>query len=376
MLLWGARQVGKTTLLDRLELKSKLFLDDLGLRERARQDPALVLEGLDLPCLIDEVQYAPSLFPELKLRIDRGRRAMLDSGEPKRTLYYLTGSNRLLLDENVKESLAGRCHIYALHGLSVRELMAHFGDMRIKSIFLRGGFPELYVTEGLSANRYLNDYILTFIEKDIARTAGVAKIGEFQTVLRLLAARTGQFVNVTEIAGAAGVDNKTVAAWIDLLARNLVIELVPPFMSNLTKRITKMKKLHFYDVGLCARLQGHLEEDPTWNSAQAGALFESLVFSEIAKTRDNFLKPWSLFTWRTKERDEIDFVLQAEQTILIEAKLGIHGAAPFALDREARKVFGEDCPKIVVTVGGERAKLDRGTWRIPIQTLGDYLLGR
>ena len=98
------------------------------------------------------------------------------------------------------------------------------------------------------------------------------------------------------------------------------------------------------------------------------------MFSEIAKTRDNFLKPWSLFTWRTKERDEIDFVIQGKQHLLIEAKLGIHGAAPFALGREAKKVFGNNSPKLVVTVGGERTKLDHTTWRVSLAELGDFLL--
>jgi predicted AAA+ superfamily ATPase len=375
VLLWGPRQVGKTTLLTQLELGSTRYLDDLSTRQRAENDPAFFMEDLIFPCLIDEAQYAPNLFPEIKLRIDRLRRERLKTSAKMSTLFYLTGSNRILLDENVKESLAGRCHLYTLHGFSVREVLANFPNTSVKTLLWRGGFPELYTNIGLSPARYLNDYTLSFLEKDIARSAGVSKLNEFQTVLGLLAARTGQFLNISEVAGAAGVDQKTVTSWIGELQRNHIIELVPPYRSNLSKRITKMKKLYFYDVGLCARLQGHTDENLLWNSAQAGGLFETLVFSEIVKTRDNFLKNWRLFTWRTKEQNEIDFVLQTEKSFyFLEAKMAIHGANAFRLDSEAQKVFSSPYVKAVVTVGGERNQLDKDTVAIPIHHLGQYLL--
>lgn len=375
VLLWGPRQVGKTTLLEQLALASEAFLDDLFLRQRAQNDPALFMNGLNLPCLIDEAPYAPNLFPEIKLRIDRQRRERRKGLVQPKTHFYLTGSNRLLLDKNVKESLAGRCNIYALHGLSVKEISAHVPDLPLKTILYKGGFPELYVRSELAVSEYLNAYISTFIEKDIAATAGIGKLGAFQTVLGLLAARTGQFIQISEIATAAGVDQKTVSAWIDVLQRSLIVRLVPPFFSNLSKRITKMKKFFFYDTALCARLQGHAAETLLWNSPHIGALFETLVFSEIVKTRDNFFKDWQLFTWRTKEQNEIDFVLLAGDTVVfMEAKLAIHGATPFTLDVEARKVFKGKTRKLVVTAGGNLTQLDRETMGVPLSRLGEFLL--
>ncbi len=375
VLLWGPRQVGKTTLLNQLLPASTLYLDDLSLRLRAQSDPGLVLNHQDLPCLIDEAQYAPNLFPEIKRRVDQLRRERLKTETSRSTLYFLTGSNRLLLDRTVMESLAGRAHLYSLHGLSVREIMASFPSLSVKEILFKGGFPELYTDKGLHTQRYLNDYVLSFIEKDIASAEGIAKMGEFQTVLSLLAARTGQFINLSEIAGAAGVDQKTVQSWLSMLQRNFIVDLVPPFHSNLSKRITKMKKLFFYDVGLCARLQGHNDLNTLWNSNQAGSLFETLVFSELVKTKDNFLKDWRIFTWRTKEQNEVDFVLQSgNKFIFIEAKLAIHGAQPFDLDAEAKKVFPGPQSKIVVTAGGEKTSLSRDTVAMPIQLLGSHLL--
>lgn len=374
VLLWGPRQVGKTTLLDQLNLNSSLFLDDLRLRQACEEDPALVVSNLETPCLIDEAQYAPNLFPELKLRIDKLRRENLKSSKSRSTLYYLTGSNKSLLDEKVKESLAGRCSLYTLHGLSFKELFTNDSEINVKNILFRGGFPDLYTQKNIQVSKYLNDYIVSFIEKDIARTAGIQKINEFHTVLHLLAARTGQFLNVNEISNSAGVEQKTVQSWIDLLQKNLIIELVHPYSSNLSKRITKMKKLYFYDVGLCARLQGHHDETTLWNSPQIGSMFETLVFSEIIKTRDNFIKDWNIFTWRTKDQKEIDFILQdGNRFLFIESKLGIHGVKSFELDVEAKKVFKTPYQKIVVSVGSEIAQLSTDTLSIPIKFLGEYL---
>jgi len=377
LLLWGPRQVGKTTLLEAMHPRSSFYLDDLSVRERAQNDPAFLFSQADFPCLIDEAQYAPNLFPEIKLQIDRMRRERRRSSLEKKEVklsFLITGSNKTLLDRNIKESLAGRCNVHALHGLSIHEVLNDSDRFGLKDFLFRGGFPELYVRSELSPIQYLNDYILSFIEKDIAGSSRIEKITEFNTVLRLLAARTGQFLDTNEIANAAGVDFKTVQSWIGLLQRNLIIELVSPFSSNLSKRIVKMKKLYFCDAGIASRLQGHLNSETLWNSPQTGALFETLVFSELMKTRDHFLRDYRIHTWRTKDQHEIDFVLESgNQFILIESKLGIHGTTPFTLDSEAKKVFKNVNQKIVVTSGGELENLDRETLRVPISKLAEFL---
>jgi uncharacterized protein len=375
-LLWGPRQVGKSTLLDQLLPKSMALLDDLSQRAQAESDPEFFLEQLRLPTLIDEVQYAPNLFPEIKLRIDRERRRQLKENiqPPRHAQYWLTCSNRTLLESSIQESLAGRCSIFELHGLTVREIWRFAPDLPLKTIAFRGGFPELYRRPELSPVSYLNDYILTFVEKDLARGAGIEKSAEFLALLRLLAARNGQFLNFAELAQAIGVDGKTVKAWVELLRRNFIVGLIEPWASNLSKRIVRMSKIHFYDVGLCARLQGHPSEETILQSPQAGALFESLVFGEIVKTKSNYLLNFDLFTWRTKEGAEIDFVTKThDKTILIEAKLGIQSAQAIHLDPEAIKVFQDPIQKLVVTAGGETARIAPDTLRLPIGELGNWL---
>jgi predicted AAA+ superfamily ATPase len=161
-----------------------------------------------------------------------------------------------------------------------------------------------------------------------------------------------------------------------MLERNFLVQQVPTYLTNLSKRIIKMKKFYFLDVGLCVRLQGHVAEDPMWRSSQIGGLFESLVHAEIVKTSANFLRNWQIFSWRTKEQAEIDFIVcSGDKIIFIETKLGIHGAKPFDLDGEAHKVFRPPFKKIVVSAGEEIVPLDRETLNIPVKMLGAYLLG-
>jgi len=376
VLIWGPRQVGKTTLLDQLPLKTKFFLDDLGLRRRAQEDPGLLLANAKLPCLIDEAQYAPNLFPEIKLRIDATRRESIHQKNPPiGPSYYLTGSNKIILDGRVKESLAGRCHTFVLHGLSIRELIAAFPHLTIAEILFNGGLPEVYTRTDLNISDYLNDYILNFVEKDIAMSCGIRKLDEFRTVLQLLAGRTGQLLNSNEVSGASGVKHLTLTSWIGMLERSSIVQRIQPFTSNLTKRLVKMPKIYFYDVGICARLQSQSTAESLWSSAQVGGLFENAVFSEIIKTKDNFRRNWEINYWRTRDQNEIDFVLtDGTKYLLLEAKLAIHSAKAFKLDPEARKVFPDGTPQVVVTAGGEIAQIDRTTKVVPIQKLGDFLL--
>ena len=251
--LVGPRQCGKSTLIARLKPDATwLSLDDIQVRLRAEEDPALLLESSaavrSCPVILDEAAYAPNLFPEVKRRIDLARRR----GEPEPE-FWITGSNRLLLDRKVRESLAGRASYFFLHTLGVSEL----GSEAVMSDWLfRGGFPELYVRRDLDPPRYFEDYVRTFVEKDIAATAGVEKLHEFHRTLRLLAARTGTLLDATEIGRLAGVKGQTVSGWLDLLEQNALAYRLPPYQANLSKRVVRTPKIYFLDAGFAAHLQG------------------------------------------------------------------------------------------------------------------------
>ena len=329
-ILIGPRQCGKSSLLGVMSGRSfhTVTLDDLQARLLANSDPALFFQQHPLPVVIDEVQYAPVLFPELKRLVDALKKERLHKGLPVDIIVQvrLTGSNQILLDKNVKESLVGRASYYYLNTLSVHEIINAFPDCSIATILFKGGWPELYTNAQLNVVKYLNDYIRSYIEKDIAHSAGIHKIHEFYTVLCILAARTGQLINYSSIAKDSGVRSVTVREWISVLERSQLVFELPAFHTNLNKRLSKSGKLYFLDTGLAARLQGWAISEPLLKSSQAGHLFETLVAAEIYKFCNNTGKSYKFSLWRSNNGEEIDFLLENTkgEAIALDAKMGLH----------------------------------------------------
>lgn len=375
--LVGPRQSGKSALLARLLPDAAwLSLDDLQVRRRAQDDPALLLESAGLPTgrtlILDEAAQAPNLFPEIKRRIDQARRA----GEREPDIW-VTGSNRLLLDRQVRESLAGRASYFFLHTLSVHEL----GDRAaLADWFVRGGFPELYARPELDPSLYIQDYIRTFVEKDVAASAGILQTEAFLRALQLLAARTGTLLNATDVGQLVGVKGQTVSGWLDLLQQNALALRLPPYHSNLSKRVVRTPKIHFLDVGLAACLQGWRSVAPLLASPQAGPLFETLVLGELVRARDHLGLPLTLYFWRTKEGEEIDFLVEAQgpsgpRWIALDAKFAIQHVDPIAVPRALSLQLPDVREIWLITPGGDETRLSETCVQIPIRRLADRLSG-
>lgn len=379
LLVLGPRQVGKTSLLLKMQPEPGLsiFMDDLQSRKLAKTDPSFLF-GENPGCVfIDEVHLETDLFFEIKKRIDQKRREKLlsDSKAPvrKSIMFKMTGSNLVQLDSAIKETLAGRVSIYFLLGLSLSEIESEFKDLDLNLIMYKGGFPELYVSAELNPISYLNDYIRTFIEKDISKSAGVEKVDEFLQSLSLFAAHTAQIVNFENMSNAIGIKGKTLKEWFGILKKNLLTYSLPVYSSNLTKRLTKSPKIYFLDTGLAARLQGHQDSLSMKNSVQMGSLFENFVLTEIIKYKLNFQKEFHLSYYRTKEQEEIDFVLQyRDQIVLIEVKLGSQNVDPVVLSSTALKLF-KAAPILVVTYGGEIQAVANNQIQVPIRKLDQFL---
>lgn len=378
----GPRQTGKSTLLASLQSEGHdITFDDLQMRQLANRDPALFLSQFSPPLLLDEVQYVPPLFLEIKKHVDLIKKAAvfqdLDTSKIAEVLFRLTGSNQILMDKNIKESLAGRASYYYLNTLTVHEILSALPETTINEILFKGGWPELYTNKQLSSVTYLNDYIRSYVEKDIIMSAGIQKISAFHQVLGLAAARTGQLLDFSNIASDSGITSVTVKEWIGLLERADLVYLLKPYFNNLNKRLIKTPKLYFLDTGLATRLQGWQESFPLFNSPQIGALFETLVFAEIIKFIRNHQKNWSLFFWRTKEGEEVDFVLKTDdgRTHGFEVKLAIQNI-PSAIDYPSsyKKQFSPEKPLIIITFGGQFLKLSPYCVVMPIALLHDYLL--
>lgn len=373
----GPRQSGKSSLLWHLGSGyAEVSLDDAQARRLAQSDPALFLSQYKLPLIIDEVQYAPELLLEIKRLVDLQKRVRIKNSKTFKThvLFRLTGSNQLLIDKNVRENLAGRAGYYFLNTLSVSEILRGQPKIALSKIMFAGGWPELYVSN-LNPVKYLNDYILTYIEKDIVLSAGITKQSEFQTVLGLLAARTGEWLNYSAIAQASGVRSVTVRDWVSILERMSLLYVLQPYESNLNKRLIKSPKIYFLDTGLACRLQGWTEEKPMFTSPQAGHLFETLVLAEIIKFKNNHGSNWDVFAWRTKEGEEIDFILQKPNgdVLALEAKLGIHSVSPVAIPKSVQKQFPQLKKIGVVSYGGDEKPLSQESFQLPLAKLSEYL---
>ena len=379
-ILIGPRQCGKSTLFASLgkgEIKEVTF-DDFQMRNLAERDPALFLAHYSPPIIIDEIQYVPTIFPEIKRIIDNLKREIVLNKliDPIQVLFYLTGSNQILLDANVKETLVGRASYYYLNTLSVHEIKNTFKEMTITEIMYRGGWPELFTNKALDPVKYLNDYIRNYIEKDIVVSAGIIKKKEFHTVLGMLAARTANILNHASLAKDSGVKSITIHEWISVLERTSLIYLLSPLESNLNKRLTRSPKVYFLDVGLAVRLQGWMDPHPLLISPQAGALFETLVLSEIVKCILNFGKNWKVSLYRTKEGDEVDFIVDNGKGnfLALDAKLSIHGADAVRLPTTLIKTLPNIKHLTLVTYDGKKQWLSKECLQLPLFSLTDYLL--
>lgn len=379
-ILIGPRQCGKSTLFAILGEGRclEVTFDDFQMRNLAEKDPALFLAQYPPPLIIDEIQYVPNIFPEIKRLIDNLKRERALGGWKGQieVLFYLTGSNQILLDTQVKETLVGRASYYHLNTLSVHEIKNAFPNISLIEVMFKGGWPELYTNAALDPVQYLNDYIRNYIEKDIVVSAGIIKKKEFHTVLGMLAARTGNILNHSSLAKDSGVKSVTINEWISILERTALLYLLPPLEANLNKRLTKSPKVYFLDTGLSTRLQGWITPSPLLASPQAGALFETLVLAEIIKCKMNFGKNWKVAHWRTKEGEEVDFIIENSkgEILALDAKLSIHGADPVSLPPAISKTFPNLKQMNLVTFGGKKLRLSKECLQVPLDELTDFLL--
>ncbi len=322
-ILRGPRQVGKTSLLHHLRTHQLIMFDDLSIRTFAQENPALFFDQFKGPLILDEATLAPQIFPELKKRVDIERRNRLDKGTPPTTDIWITGSNQTLLQKEVRESLAGRANYFLLNTLSLHELEDQFqNDHILQSFLMRGGWPELHALPKLNAVEYLNDFIATFIEKDIISVAGIEKKGAFIKSLQLAAGRVGQLLNYSDIAKNVSVDTTTVQGWISLLEQNGIVRMLQPYYTNLNQRLIKTPKIYLEDVGLTVRLQGWSEFEPLLLSPYFGNLFENLILSEITRFFINRGEQPEIYFVRSKEKVEVDFLIRLsnQRYLAIEAK--------------------------------------------------------
>lgn len=328
LLLTGPRQVGKSTILEHImeNSRKRVSLDNPSLRMLAKTDPELFLQRYAPPVLIDEVQYAPELFPYIKIIVDEHKKP----GD-----FWLTGSQMFRMMKNVSETLAGRVGILPMLGLSNSELqgshhapfevnipellrrMDASSRMTVTEVFERiykGSMPRLYEMEGISLETYFESYLDTYLSRDIRDLNQVANETDFIRFIQVTAARTATNVNYEALANEVGISAPTAKNWLSILVSSGIVALIPPYSNNALKRVIKAPRMYFLDTGLCAHLMGWSNARVLESSAMSGAFFETWVVSEIYKSFINAGKRPPLYFYRDSNKKEIDVILYQDGT--------------------------------------------------------------
>ncbi len=366
VVLTGPRQSGKTTLLRHLFQATHRYvsLEPPDVRAAATEDPRSFLEIHGPPVIFDEVQYVPDLMSYIKERIDarRGR-----AGQ-----YLLTGSQNLLLTENVTESLVGRAAMLRLLPLSYGEMsktpQAAFPWERGSSpkrhklafgplwgSFLRGGYPELAAHPKRDEVLWQSSYVQTYLERDVRGLRQIGDLTQFQAFLRMLAARSAQLLNVTDLARDLGLAVNTVKAWISVLEATYQVIVLRPYFRNVGKRLVKTPKVYFADVGTLCYLAGLRNAEHAMSGPMGGAIFETAVIGELARRLSGRGEQPRLYFWRTSAGVEVDLVVEtAGKLIPIEVKSSATPDRSMAGNIESfRKDLGEQTQKGYVIHPGD-----------------------
>lgn len=330
LMVIGPRQVGKTTILRHLskEIRTYVTLDDPLLSKLANEEPALFLQRFAPPVLIDEIQYALNLLPYIKMYVDEHHTP---------GAFWLTGSQQFELMRGISESLAGRVGIVNLLGLSLKEQQLHpkmaepflptEEQLKIRAkfsmsltlpdlykIIWRGSFPMMCALE-TDRDLFYSSYVQTYLQRDVRDLANVGDIHTFLRFLRAAAARTGQLLNMSDMARDSGISPMTAKNWLSVLEASGIIYLLEPYHNNISSRFVKTPKLYFLDTGLCAYLTEWSSPETLEAGAMSGAILETFILTEILKSYWHNGKRAPLYYYRDKDKKEIDLLIIRDEII-------------------------------------------------------------
>ena len=313
--LMGPRQAGKTTLARMVRPDYQyVTLENISTRQFARQDPKGFLETYQNGVILDEVQYVPELFSYLQVFTDERNR----KGE-----YILTGSQNFLMMEQITQSLAGRVALFHLLPFSWDELQGtDYQPGNWENYILTGSYPRKIVDD-IDATSFYDNYLRTYIERDVRQVKNIMDLGLFQRFIQLLAGRIGQLFNQQSLGVELGIDNKTVNAWLSVLETSFVAFRLQPYYQNFSKRVVSTPKVYFYDVGLAAHLLGIRTEAELGLHFAKGTLFENLVINELQKNVLNRGQQPRFYFWRDHSQNEVDLLIEeGTQLKAVEIKSG------------------------------------------------------
>lgn len=313
LVVTGPRQSGKTCLCRHLYPDaSYVNLENVSTRAKAANDLNLFLDTLGETAIIDEVQHLPDLLSMIQVRVD----------ENKKLRYILTGSSNFSLLRTVTQSLAGRSALFTLLPLSFMEFNAAQKELSTDELMWQGQYPGV-IAEGFPVHNFFSNYYNTYVERDLRDLLKLRNLLTFDKFVRMLAIRLGSEFNASALGREVGVSSHTITEWLSLLATSYIAYPLAPYFSNLSKRLTKMPKVYFYDTGLLCYLLGIETYEMLENHPLRGAIFENLAMGELLKSRLNKALDPNLYFYREKSGLEIDAVQSIAGSLhLYEIKAG------------------------------------------------------
>jgi len=383
--LIGPRQSGKTTLLKQLFGYDYAYvsLEPPDVRMAAATDPRAFIALYPPPVIFDEVQYVPELFPYIKEQVDADRDSV--------GRYLLTGSQNLLLTQQITESLAGRIAMMTLLPLSLNEiaqtgpgrlpwekggLPVRMNESRVGNRLwpdlLRGGYPELARHPDRDTALWFAGYVQTYLERDVRNLRQIGDLTQFQIFLRALAARNAQLLNISDLARDLGVAVNTVKAWLSVLEATYQIYILRPYHANVGKRLIKRPKVYFMDTGILCYLTGLRDPAHAAAGPMGGSLIENAVLIEIIKYyMHRGIQP-NMWFWRTAAGCEVDIIIESGGRLHpVEIKLSSTPKPAFARGiHEFTNIFGDRAASgYVIHMGDVQLPLGNGVTALPFADL-------
>ncbi len=306
----GPRQAGKSTTLKKIfgAKYRYISLDDLEVRAFAVKDPKAFINGLEDFCIIDEAQYSPDIFSYIKIRVDN---------DPSiKGRFILSGSQQFLLMKSITESLAGRVGILHMSPLSMDEMEKTASKLTGEDCFyaacLRSAYPEPFINHKIKINQWFTAYLETYVQRDVRSLYNIGKLEEFRSFIKMLAAQSGQVMNLSRLSRSLGVVVNTLKSWVTILQASGIIYILYPYYANVSKQLTKNPKIYFTDTGLLCNQLGITTKEEIKNSPVFGSVFENYCIMETVKyfnNRDNGIRK-DLFFLRDQDRLEIDLIIE------------------------------------------------------------------
>lgn len=330
ILVTGARQVGKTTMLKHLASSDRTYvtMDNIMARELAQADPVMFFQTYRPPILIDEVQKAPRLFEQIKVICDES---------DEKGLIWLTGSQQYQMMKHVRETLAGRIGILELYSLSAREKTGLFFDneldfslaalqerqkmtprnnvVKVFDQIWEGGMPQIQGVDDELRREYFDSYVDTYLMRDVAETGGITDTVRFRKFLVGCASLVAEQVNYSTLAESADIAPSTAKEWLNILTGLNIVYLLAPYSNNELKRLSKTSKLYFCDTGLCAYLSMWLTPDTLRNGAASGHYYENYVVMELVKNYSYARSKVNITYFRDSNAKEVDLFIEENNVI-------------------------------------------------------------